>query len=313
MFRKDYLSYANGIASGLRAGARRMNSAEKIPLRGPAGLFKSIEKHTMCYGLLTACNANVSACPIDVLTFHRKGRNNASDILIESIELLEMIHKKYPNLDIPYANSEADPSSGWSKNVTSYADVNYAHTIVSIILQHWNAFLDGSLNRLESISHDNSFLSYHPFEFVQRTMLSRFAMNNTQPKTVHFVQKPVYAALGMLGSLANQATKLETKRNVSYVLSIGEQYAAVILFSTTRSLKNIEINFAIDNWIKSIPRATFAYFAEFLDQQRTNPYSVWTSYNTPAYPNDTVFAKMMHAQVSYIRLKTDKMLMYVGC
>ncbi|XP_031630457.1 alpha-L-iduronidase [Contarinia nasturtii] len=296
----DYLEYAYGVASGLKAGARRMNSMANIPLRGPAGLFKSIERHKLCYGLLMACNYNVSSCPIDVLTFHRKGDNSSTAILMESIELLDILREKYPNLDLPYANSEADPSSGWSKNVTLYADVNYAHTIVSIVLQHWNAILDGSLNRLESISHDNSFLSFHPFEFLQRTMLARFVMNNTEPKTVHFIQKPVYAALGMLSALAHTANKMETNRNVSYVLSIGEQYAAALLFSNKNTLDDhIDIKLDLNYWTKS-PNATFGYFAEFLDQTRTNPHSIWTYYKNPPYPNETVFAEMMHAQGPHV-------------
>lgn len=86
----------------------------------------------------------------------------------------------------------ADPTSGWSKNVSSYADVHYAHTLISIVFEHWGALSNGKLARLESISHDNAFLSYHPYEFEQRTMLARFSMNDTIPWTFQFIQKPVY-------------------------------------------------------------------------------------------------------------------------
>lgn len=290
----EYLEYSHGIKSGLEAAARRMNPIEKISLRGPAGLFKLNGKHKICFGLLDHCNSNISNCPIDIITFHRKGNNSSIDILVETEHLLQEFREKYPNLDLPYANTEADPSSGWSTNVTSYADVHYAHTIVSIVLQHWNAFLKGSLKNLDSISHDNSFLSYHPFEFEQRTMLSRFIMNETQSKPTYFIQKPVYAALGMLSSLANFATEMQTRKNISYIISIGNLYAAVLLLSNEDNNQRIKINL---NW-KFSTNSSFGYFAEFLDQKRTNPYSVWTHYNRPAYPNDTVLNEMLHAQVN---------------
>lgn len=241
---QEYLEYVHGVRSGLEAAARRMRPVTKIPLRGPAGLFKSRENHHLCWGLLDHCNANASLCPIDVITFHRKGESHGpSDILAETIELLNTFNVNYPNLrNFPFANTEADPTSGWSKNVTSYADVHYAHMLVSIVLQHWNAYLRRTLNRLDSISHDNSFLSYHPFEFEQRTILARFAMNETHPQSVSFIQKPVYAAFGMLAALAGMATEMDTKKNVSYILSLGERYAAVLLLSTEDSrIGKIEI------------------------------------------------------------------------
>lgn len=197
------MDYAHGVANGLEAASHRMVPVTKIPLSGPAGLFKSFEKHKLCFGLLNHCSANISLCPIDIITFHRKGINSPNDILTETIKLLELFDQKYPNLQhLPYANTEADPASGWSKNVTSYADVHYAHILVQIVLQHWNAFIEGPLVRLVSISHDNSFLSYHPFEFEQRTLLAKFVMNNTKSKTMYFIQKPVYAALGKLNQFS---------------------------------------------------------------------------------------------------------------
>lgn len=285
-----------GVRSGLDAAARKLRSATKIPLRGPAGLFKSADMHKKCWGLLDDCNANVSRCPIDVITFHRKGVNSPDDILTETIDLLNKFHSSYPNLgEIPFANSEADPTSGWSKNVTLYADVHYAYILLTIVFQHWNAYLLGLLHQFESISHDNSFLSYHPFEFSQRTILTRFMMNDTNPKSVKFIQKPVYAALGMLNALASTATKFHTHQSVNYILSLDEQYAAVLLLSTEQNHFNAEITIHM-KWNCT----AFAYFAEFIDQEQTNPYYIWLKYNKPSYPNDTVLFEMQRAQVNWL-------------
>lgn len=245
------------------------------------------------------------------MTFHRKGINSSKDILQETTDLLRLFHGMYPNLkQMPYANTEADPTAGWSKNVTSYADVHYAHDLVSIVFQHWNAMFRGPLKYLDSISHDNSFLSYHPFEFEQRTMLARFVYNNTQPKSVIFIQKPVYAALGMLSSLANAASETITEKNITYVLSIGKQYAAVLLISCKDSQTDqVQIQFkSIKNHWKNSTNTTFGYIAEYLDQQKTNPYLVWLRYGRPSYPDATVLKDMIHAQVNvskYLELKTN--------
>lgn len=286
----------HGVRSGLDAASRRMRPEMRIPLRGPAGLFKSLDKHPLCWGLLNQCNANISRCPIDVTTFHRKGINSSTEILTETIELLNKFHDIYPNLnEMPFANTEADPTSGWSKNVTAYADVHYAHMLISTVFEHWTAYLNGALKRFESISHDNSFLSYHPFEFEQRTLLARFAMNQTQPKSVQFIEKPVYAALGMLSALAMTATDIETKENVTYVLTLGEKYAAVLLLSCKPThVDSIEIEIHHNGG-----GGDFGYLAEYLDQTRTNPFAVWIKHNRPAYPNQTVLTEMLHAQVRY--------------
>lgn len=97
----------------MNAVTRKMKPQKRIVLRGPAGLFKSAEKHQKCWGLLDACNKDVSYCPIDVITFHRKGINSVTDILSETIELLKIFNSSYPNLyEMSFANTEADPTSG---------------------------------------------------------------------------------------------------------------------------------------------------------------------------------------------------------
>lgn len=258
----------------------------------------------MCWGLLANCNANVPYCPIDVITFHRKGVNTADEVLTETIELIKEFNSFYPNLNgMSFANTEADPTSGWSRNITTNADVHYAHSLTSIVLQHWNAYSTGTLRRLDSISNDNAFLSYHPFEFSQRTLLARFMMNNTHPKSVKFIQKPVYAALGMLSGLARKATKYNTYKNVSYIVTLDEQYAAVLLVSNEQIPSNHLISIAMN--LKG-NCSKIAFLAEFVDQEQTNPYSIWLKYGKPAYPNDTVFLDMQHAQV-YINISFGKL------
>lgn len=289
-----------GTYDGLKAASRRTDNRTKFQLRGPAGLFKSFEKHRLCWGLLNFCNSHTSTCPIDIITFHRKGINSSDDILTNSIDLIETIEKLYPNLNhLSYANTEADPTSGWSKNVSNYANVQYAHTLISIVFQHWNAYFGGILSRLESISHDNAFLSYHPFEFEQRTMLARFLMNETHPKTVQFIEKPVYAALGLLSSLAWRASNVFSTKNVTYLLSMGKYYSAVLLISDKNAAEEINIKLDVGKWHTKNEDFQYGFIVEYLHQNRTDPFAVWTRYGKPSYPNDTVIADMHQAQVHF--------------
>lgn len=93
----DYLNYVNGVSRSVRNNG--------LLLRGPAGLFKSIEQHPFCWGLLNKCNLNITYCPINIITFHRKGFGSANDVVDNTIQLLNDIKREFPNLKhLSYAN-----------------------------------------------------------------------------------------------------------------------------------------------------------------------------------------------------------------
>lgn len=296
------MKYAVGVSEGLKAASRRTKPTIRFQLHGPAGMFKAIEKHPLCWGLLDACNSNITQCPIDFISFHRKGHNDPSIIVSDTMRLITEIHRLYPNIaHMPYANTECDPFAGWSKNVPSNANVFYAHTLATIVFDHWSAIYSGRLANIQFISHDNSFLSYHPYEFEQRTLLARFVMNNTMPKTVHFIQKPVYAALGLLGSLAPHATRVHITHNIRYLITQNKNYVAALLLSEqTSRTDQIKLRFNVNYHRANSNRTKFAYFVEYLHQNQVDPYSIWLEYGRPPYPNATVLAAMHRAQVSFV-------------
>lgn len=299
----EYFDYATGISRALKSMASEPYNMT-LKLQGPAGLFKQFDKHELCWGMLHRCNANIRECPIDILTYHRKGVTSANDILDNTLKLVETISKLYPKLShLPYANTEADPSSGWSKPIDAYADVRYANTLISIVLQHWNALWREDLSRFDSLSHDNAFLSYHPFEFQQRTLLARFRMNQSKPITTEFIQKPVYAALGLLGQLASHATKVFTTRNMTYVVTLGERYAAVLLISSSVApiTAPVRLKLNVSEFVGAAPNTTsFSYIVEHLQPNRTDPFAVWKEHAWPSYPNESTLAAMYHAQGPHI-------------
>lgn len=241
---------------------------------------------------------------MDVLTFHRKGQTSFNDIVNETTILIQTIHAKFPNLrEMPYANSEADPTSGWSKSYPVYADVRYAVILILTVLQHWQASYTKVLQSLESISHDNAFLSYHPFEFQQRTLMARFSMNLTDPPHVQFIKKPVYAAMGMLASLGAYASDVRTSDNMTCLTSISENYAGIICtssdFQDSVETRPYIIRINVSEVLPGISDGNDgAYFMEYLRAKVTDPFEVWNAWDKPAYPNRTVMQEMRKAEVS---------------
>lgn len=303
-----YEDYINGIKSGIRAVERQFGMNNMIKLRGPAGLFKDEKKHQLCWGVMSKCNDDVEKCPIDIITFHRKGNgNNAAEILNGSLDLLETFNQKFPNLtSFKYSNSEADPIKKWSEPRNFQADTRYAAVLVETVLQHWQAMYDGRMKNLDSISHDNSFLNFYPNFFTQRTLLARFQMNNTTPKHVQFVQKPVFSALGLLSNLAVNAGKVNViaDKNLSYVITVSHRprgfYSCVLIWSHVNlkdfSNKSKTFEITIRNVSDDESKGRLFYFVEGIDNKRTNPSAVYRSMKKPPFPDFHEFTHMRKAQ-----------------
>lgn len=113
-FCSGYLEYVRAIRRGLGTISKEHKEEDttSLQLRGPAGLFKAEQKHPLCWGLLAYCQENkiendlISNCPVDILTYHRKGNGqNISELMITSQRLWQQILQKYPNLrDLPISN-----------------------------------------------------------------------------------------------------------------------------------------------------------------------------------------------------------------
>lgn len=187
------------------------------------------------------------------------------------------------------------------------SDVRYAVTLVNIVLLHWNAKYNRILQSLDSISHDNGFISFHPYEFYQRTLLSLFQLNNTNPVEIQFIQKPVYAALGMLGNLGAYASALN---NVSGTMSLWTKslpeeslfFCGIVsseLKLMSQELRAVNINVAINtSEYKYVEGERFMTFIEYLEADVTDPVYVWKLLGSPSYPNAYERQMMRKSEVS---------------
>lgn len=293
----EYFQYAHAIRSAFTEIKRRYPNFQG-ELRGPAGTFKNIQSHSFCYGVLEECQLNATSCPFDILTFHRKGSTGrAKQILQGEIELLKELETSYPFLKTRmWSNSEADPSTGWSIPLESNTGIDYARELISNIFYHWTALNRGhSGRRLESISQDNAFLSYHPHEFSQRTLLARFQMNLTNHS--EFVQKPSFTAMGFLANLGSRADVVRRKSGLTILktTSRSESYYSILIVGARNAKQKLNVNFTGFDTKKS-----FGVLVEVLDNDQKDPYSVWQKHGAPPYPPDELLDKMRRAQAPKI-------------
>lgn len=192
------------------------------------------------------------------------------------------------------------------------SDVRYAVTLVNIVLLHWNAKYNNILQSLDSISHDNGFISFHPYEFYQRTLLALFQLNYTNPVEIQFIQKPVYAALGMLGNLGEYAGALNNISETG-IMSLWTKshpnkslFVCGIISSESKSmnpeLKAVSINVSLNiAGYKYVEGERFMSLIEYLETNVTDPVYVWKLLGTPPYPNAYVRRMMRKSQVSSCR------------
>lgn len=272
-------------------------------MRGPAGLFKETERHPFCWGVLDDCNRNPIKCPVDIITFHRKGNgNDAKEILDGSLQLLDNLNSKYINLtSFKFSNSEADPIKKWSEPRDFQADTRYAAILVATIFEHWQAMYEGKMKNLDSLSHDNAFLNFFPHIFTQRTLLARFQMNNTKPQHIQFVQKPAFAAIGLVasvGEMAGEVSKVKGE-NVSFVVTKNElsSYSCIVLWSQVDTRVNYKnksqkVEISVVNLMRD---DELFYLVEALDAKRTNPSNIYNQFNKPAFPDPNLM-RLMRSQ-----------------
>uniref|UniRef100_A0A1B0CL83 Putative alpha-l-iduronidase corethrella appendiculata n=1 Tax=Lutzomyia longipalpis TaxID=7200 RepID=A0A1B0CL83_LUTLO len=301
----DFIDYVTSIREGMNE-IRKISPEIDLKLRGPAGLFHQREVHKLCYGFLEYCTSN--SCPIGIFTFHRKGSGKAREILTGGIELLRNLTREFPWIaHMEVSNNEADPSSGWSRPLRSNSDVKYAAELVKTVLIHWDAKMRGILENLETISHDNAFLSYHPYEFNQRTLLAHFRMNKSTPIYSEFVKKPVLGALGLLANLASSSGSIQERNDVMFIPTMGQEtpelpfYGCIVFVSTAIGTQSVRIT------VKLPPGRKLVAFGEIFDQKKTNPGRLWRENSSPSYPDAKLLIKMRKVQTPAVVIQSRLM------
>lgn len=75
---------------------------------GPAGLFKNISHHPLCWNFLNISEklADNETLSLKFISFHKKGEGISENIANSSQIFVNEIHEKYPKLkNLPIANT----------------------------------------------------------------------------------------------------------------------------------------------------------------------------------------------------------------
>ncbi|KAB0799443.1 hypothetical protein PPYR_07323 [Photinus pyralis] len=304
----QYLSYIEACEVALRAAFRAGGAQGKLKFGGPAGLFKSIGKHPLCWGSLEMCNLKGRSCPFQYISFHKKGNGSANAVSHDSIQLLNILYSKFPNLKgIPVSNDEADVLSNWSRSLDWRGDVRYAAMIAKIVIDFYKELVVKMEIPVQLLSFDNGFLNYNPYFFTQRTLLARFQMNNTNPTHIQFIRKPAYSVMGLLSLLGDEylkenvtppdpfvqflATRSIRNKNESHLISLLITY--VNDEREDKNVKEIRVNF------NNLPNNECKYVIYVLDNKITNPFLSWRKHGSPVFPAMKLRNLMRHCEEPY--------------
>jgi len=136
--------------------------------------FKKAE-NSFVLSLLDDISSKKIDVKLDFISLHEKGNHgNTSAIDEEEDKALEALRSRYPVFKTTsFMNNEGDPEAGWNKARWWRTDSSYAATIVDVISRRTNTWNDKHSNPLLTFSNDNSFLSFYPNQFTQRTLLAR--------------------------------------------------------------------------------------------------------------------------------------------
>ncbi|CAH1392790.1 unnamed protein product [Nezara viridula] len=280
---EEYIDYVMGCAEGIKS------VLPEVDFGGPAGLFKNISNHPLCWGFLNYCNNDLRRCKLNYISLHKKGNSSTSEILNGMNSFRVEMNRKYPNLGIlPLINDETDLLSGWWRDEDWRGDIRYAAAVCRTIFLYRS--LLHSLN-VKSISNDNGFLNTPPNFFNQRTLLTRFS--DTEGNA-HFVQKPVYAAMGLLSMLGEEEVQTIYKeddrfsiiatRNNHYNNDNKMTYVCVMIVHSSDTMEINDTKHELE-LITNLPTWENARYVLYkLENIQPNPKDIWKKLGSPMIP-----------------------------
>ncbi|XP_070539995.1 alpha-L-iduronidase-like isoform X2 [Ptychodera flava] len=328
---QGFLNYYDACSEGLKA------ASPQLKFGGPGGGCKDPPKSPICWALLEHCESGKNyftgeiGVRLDYISIHHKGEGSSSYLLnteLETIQRMQLMHPKLAYL--PFYNDEADPLVGWSKGEDWRADARYAAVVAKIIAQHQNLILSkpGNTIHYALLSNDNGFMNFNPHFFDERTLLARFQMNNTKPRSVQFIKKPVFSVMGLLALLGEEQLQAVVKvdgsavSNTSNVGVIASQHtptfngtadswqAAILIYNsddTSHSFgqDTIMLNLPLFDRTKKRPNSELLYAVYLIDNQHGNPNALWEKMGKPVFPTKDQFREMRKQQEA-VRIQDPK-------
>jgi len=321
----DVVMTVPGFLKYYEASAEALDKvSSKLAFGGPGGSCRSLKFSKRCWALMEHCakketlftsGKSSEKCKLDYISFHKKGLADAGTIMAKELVTIRSIQENYPSLShVPIVNDEADPLVGWSRPQDWRADNRYAALVVKVLAQHQNLLIANSSRtgiNYSLLSNDNGFLNYHPYYFEQRSLNARFQINNTSPNYVHFVRKPVLAAMLLLAKLSDHQLVMlpenaSGEAQINGIASINKEqhYIATVLYNSldsdpkigeskvTLSYRKFDVLLLeMMMFYKLNPVSMICYTGG----NETDPFSVWVNkLNSPVFPSPEEL-KLLHS------------------
>uniref|UniRef100_A0A1B6C221 Uncharacterized protein n=1 Tax=Clastoptera arizonana TaxID=38151 RepID=A0A1B6C221_9HEMI len=221
----------------------------------------------------------------------------------ESLQLYRIIQNNFPHLShLSAANDEADMLTGWWREEDWRGDVRYASSVIEAIVLFYQAKKQGKI-RLKHISNDNAFLNIPPSYFNQRTLLTRFIINNSNGESHdQFIRKPVMIAMAMAAYLDGFEVQYILKPNYSNLSvlatcnDIKEMESCAVLLTYNSDLKINLTKTYVEVNINLTKHTEISLFIYVLDNNMIHPESVWTQAGKPSMPSANLLRKMRQVE-----------------
>jgi L-iduronidase len=268
---------------------------------------------------------------VDFISIHRKGSasvpggGNASSILAHERGFFELIRTKHPRLQhLPFLNDEADPLSGWAKNLSWRAGPIFPAFMVKAVAQHLAAMDSSSPPAIDGVpfamlSNDNSFMG----GWNERTLITTFTKTHGGEYSV--VKKPdlvvmtLMSRLGVrrlgvqigggadaaqLGVIASGPAPGPTSNGPSGGSSGGCVAVMVHRSDDTAPTEKSAVPVALHLNLPMAQRSTAAKgglasavtVAHWrLDEANSNPHALWLKQGSPSWPSASQLAAMDQA------------------
>ncbi|XP_040273967.1 alpha-L-iduronidase [Bufo bufo] len=301
-----FQNYYDACSEGLK------QASPQLKFGGPGDSCHSPPRSPICWSLLSHCHNGTNiftgemGVRLDYIALHKKGGGSSYRILEQELDTVSEIQQRFPRFKlVPIYNDEADPLVGWSTPQSWRGDVTYAAMVIKIIHQHLDFMSsDGNLTMNYSLlSNDNAFMNYYPHYFTQRTLTSRFQMNNTKPPHVQMVRKPVLTVMGLLALLGETQVStymvwdLDASSNYSTVGVIASVHepknrdqtdswqSTIVVYASDDNRTSTDINLVTLNLTNFPKSKDLVYVTYYMDNMLTNPFLEWQKTGSPDFPS----------------------------
>lgn len=319
-----FLKYYDASSEGLRA------ADQSLVFGGPGASCRKKSFSKRCWALFDHCVNGFNyitgkkGSRLDYISFHKKGGGSSASILEDELSTVREIHTLHPSLtSAPIYNDEGDPMVGWSKPYSWRADSTYPAIVSKIISQHQHNIIANHSTAINYalLSNDNGFLNYYPHFFSQRTLTARFQMNNTTPKHVHLVKKPIYSLMvllsklgemqlsssvrssandGIVGVIASVCNEDCPSREVSILLyASNDTSPTTAAFDISLHLQNLSLS-PEKGWSSDVKLVRCTINNKFV-----NPSMIWENAGKPDFPSAELFRTMHDVSEPYCTNPTE--------